>query len=186
MAALLAHLVSGIDRASTDEDFGNMVLSQAQVVVPHIQGYRDGTASRRDSPPVDHTMIASLQRPIERLLQERRLRLANKLIDKLLGLQGGSTCRLRRFAPRWLSSFSPRAQEIPSVTLKSSWPRRPNPLAFPPSIISTVLRTLNRGSGSGVTGLTNAFILEVFTSSQVMRRLANPGRIASQPCATRC
>ena len=35
-------------------------------------------------------MIASLQRQIERLLRERRLRLANKLIDKLnLGLQGG-------------------------------------------------------------------------------------------------
>jgi hypothetical protein len=32
-------------------------------------------------------MIASLQRQIERLLRERRLRLANKLIDKLnLGL----------------------------------------------------------------------------------------------------
>ena len=36
-------------------------------------------------------MIASLQRQIEQLLRERRLRLANKLIDKLnLGLQGGS------------------------------------------------------------------------------------------------
>jgi ABC-type phosphate transport system auxiliary subunit len=90
VAALLAHLVSGIDRATTDEDFGNMVLSQAQAVVPRIQAYRDRTTSRRDSPPVDHTMIASLQRQIERLLRERRLRLANKLIDKLnLGLQGG-------------------------------------------------------------------------------------------------
>ena len=81
VAALLAHLVSGIDRATTDEDFGNMVLSQAQAVVPRIQAYRDRTTSRRDSPPVDHTMIASLQRQIERLLRERRLRLANKLID---------------------------------------------------------------------------------------------------------
>ena len=36
-------------------------------------------------------MISSLQRQIERLLRERRLRLANKLIDKLnLSLQGGS------------------------------------------------------------------------------------------------
>ena len=92
MAALLAHIISGIDRATTDEDFGNMVLSQAQVVVPRIQAYRDRTASRRDSHPVDYTIIASLQRQIERLLRERRLRLANKLIDKLnLGLQGGGS-----------------------------------------------------------------------------------------------
>ena len=39
VAALLAHFVSGIDRATTDEDFGNMVLSQAQAAVP-----RTGTA----------------------------------------------------------------------------------------------------------------------------------------------
>ena len=89
MAALLAHLISGIDRATTDEDFGNMLLFQAQAVVPRIQAYRDRTASRRDSPPVDHTMIAYFQRQIEQLLRERRLRLDNKLIDKLnLGLQG--------------------------------------------------------------------------------------------------
>ena len=91
VAALLAHLVSGIDRVTSDLDFGNMVLSQAQAVVPRIQAYRErSSATRRDSPPVDHIMIASLQRQIERLLRERRLRLANKLIDKLnLGLQGG-------------------------------------------------------------------------------------------------
>ena len=142
-----------LDRATTDEDFGDMVLSKAQAVVPRIQAYRDRTASRRDSPPpVDHRMIASLQHQIERLLRERRLRLVNKLIDKLnLGLQEGRSrlkkpYRLRRFAPRWLSSFPPRAQEIPSVTLKSSWPRRPNPLASLPAFIGTVLRTLNRGS----------------------------------------
>jgi hypothetical protein len=91
VAALLAHLVSGIDRVTSDLDFGNMVLSQAQAVVPRIQAYRERSATRRDSPPVDHIMIASLQRQIERLLRERRLRLANKLIDKLnLSLQGGS------------------------------------------------------------------------------------------------
>ena len=63
VAALLARLVSGgIDQSTTDEDFGNMVLSQAQVVVPRIQAYRDRIASRWDSRSVDHTMIASLQR----------------------------------------------------------------------------------------------------------------------------
>ena len=48
--------------ATTDEDFGNMVLSQAQAMVPCIQAYRNRTAFRRDSPLLDHTMIASLQR----------------------------------------------------------------------------------------------------------------------------
>ncbi len=90
VAALLAHLVRGIDRVTSDLDFGNMVLSQAQAVVPRIQAYWERSATRRDYPPVDHIMIASLQRQIERLLRERRLRLANKLINKLnLGLQGG-------------------------------------------------------------------------------------------------
>ena len=91
VAVLLAHLVSGIYRATTDEDLGNIYSAvPTQAVVPRIQAYRVRTASRRPSPPVDHTMIASLQRQIERLLRGRRLRLANKLIDKLnLGLQGG-------------------------------------------------------------------------------------------------
>ncbi len=90
VAALLTHLVSGIDRVTSDLDFGNMmVLSQAQAVLPRIQAYRERSATRWDSPPVDHIMIASLQRHIERLLRERRLRLVNKLIDKLnLSLQG--------------------------------------------------------------------------------------------------
>jgi hypothetical protein len=60
-----------------------MVLSQAQAVVPRIQAYRERSPTRRDSPPVDHIMIASLQRHIKRILRERRLRLANKLIDNL-------------------------------------------------------------------------------------------------------
>ena len=37
------------------------------------------------------------------------------------------------------------------------------PLSLPPAFIGTVLPTLNRGSGSGVSGWTNAFILDVFT-----------------------
>ncbi len=48
--------------ATTDEDLGHMVLSQAQAMVPCIQAYRDRTAFRRNSPLLDHTMIASLQR----------------------------------------------------------------------------------------------------------------------------
>ena len=36
------------------------------------------------------------------------------------------------------------------------------PLSLPPGFLGTVLPTLNRGSGSGVSGWTNAFILDVF------------------------
>jgi len=43
------------------------------------------------------------------------------------------------------------------------------PLSIPQGFIGTVLRTLNRGSGSGVSGWTNAFILDVFTSDSETR-----------------
>ena len=43
------------------------------------------------------------------------------------------------------------------------------PLSLPPGFIGTVLLTLNRGSGSGVSGWTNAFILDVFTSDAETR-----------------
>ena len=43
------------------------------------------------------------------------------------------------------------------------------PLSLPPGFIGNVLRTLNRGSGSGVSGWTNAFILDVFTSDAETR-----------------
>ena len=37
-------------------------------------------------------------------------------------------------------------------------------LSLPPGVIGTIiLPTLNRGSGSGVSGWTNAFILDIFT-----------------------
>jgi hypothetical protein len=36
------------------------------------------------------------------------------------------------------------------------------PLSLPPGFLGTVVPTLNRGSGSGVSGWTNAFILDVF------------------------
>jgi hypothetical protein len=100
------------------------------------------------------------------------------MIDKLnLGLQGGGGAITSEVA---LSLEEVRAQvaklfpsagtyDTSSVTLTSSWPRRPNPLSLPLGFIGTVLRTLNRGSGSGVSGWTNAFILDVFTSDAETR-----------------
>ena len=89
---LLAHLGRGIDLTRSDEDYSGMVLAQAHAVVPRVQAYRARAADRRNTAPaLDHSAVASLQRQIERLLRERRLRLANKLIDQFnLALQTGS------------------------------------------------------------------------------------------------
>ena len=86
---LLAHLGRGIDLTRSDEDYSGMVLAQAHAVVPRVQAYRARAADRRNTAPaLDHSAVASLQRQIERLLRERRLRLANKLIDQFnLALQ---------------------------------------------------------------------------------------------------
>ena len=61
-------------------------------MVPRVQAYRARAADRRSTAPaLDHSAVASLQRQIERLLRERRLWLANKLIDQFnLALQTGS------------------------------------------------------------------------------------------------
>ena len=45
------------------------------------------------------------------------------------------------------------------------------PLILPPGFIGTILPSLNRGSGSGVSGWTNAFILDVFASDTETRGL---------------
>ena len=75
VAALLSHLEGGVDRACSDEDYGAMVLAQAQVVVPRVQAYRDlAAAARRSSPILDHAAVAALLRNITRLLRQRRLR----------------------------------------------------------------------------------------------------------------
>ena len=168
--------ISGIDRVTSDVDFGKMVLSQAQPVVPRIQAYRERSATRRDSPPVDHIMIAYLQRQIERLLfRERRLRLANKLIDKLnLGLQGGSIApdvalSLEEVSAQVAKLFPSAGSEDTFSDAQIQLAQEAEPLSLPPGFIGTVLPTLNRGSGSGVSGWTNAFILDVFTSDSETR-----------------
>ena len=82
--------------------FWQMDLSRRQPPRAPRSGYRldalrrrlrrNGAADRRNTAPaLDHSAVASLQRQIERLLRERRLRLANKLIDQFnLALQTGS------------------------------------------------------------------------------------------------
>ena len=51
------------------------------------QAYRDRTAAARQATPpavlLDHTAVAALQRNIDRLLRQRRLGAANRLLDKL-------------------------------------------------------------------------------------------------------
>ena len=57
-----------------------------------FQAYRERVEARRSAQVLDSSsIIASLQRQIERLLRERRLRSTNKLIDELnLALRTGT------------------------------------------------------------------------------------------------
>ena len=91
-AALLSHLEGGVARACSNEDYyGALVLAHAQEVVPRVQAYRDRAADRRSTQVLDHTAVAALQRNIDRLLRQRRLGAANRLLDKLQAtLQSGA------------------------------------------------------------------------------------------------
>ena len=170
--ALLSHLESGVDRACSDEDYGAMVLAQAQVVVPRVQAYRDRTAAARQAtPPVllDHAAVAALQRNIDRLLRQRRLGAANRLLDKLQAtlLSGAVSSelalQLEEVRAEVAKLFPPAGDRDTFSEAQLQEAQATAPLSLPPGFIGTVLPTLNRGSGSGVSGWTNAFILDVFT-----------------------
>ena len=135
-----------------------------------VQAYRDrAAASCRSTPVLDHTAVAALQRNIDRLLRQRRLGAANQLLDKLQAtlLSGAVSSELaltleevrgqvaRLFPPAGArDTFSEDQLQQALATA---------PLSLPPGFIGTILPTLTRGSGSGVSGWTNAFILDVFT-----------------------
>ena len=115
-------------------------------------------------------MIASLQRQIERLLGERRLHLANKLIDKLnLGLRGRSitsevALSLEEGRAQVAKLFSSAGTGDTFSDAQIQLAQEAEPLSLPPGFIGTVLRTLNRGSGSA------GIILDVFTSDAATRK----------------
>ena len=92
VAGLLSHLEQGIDRVCSDEEFVTLVLRQAGQVVPRIKAYRERVdEANRLSRPMDLSGLESLRRNIERLIRERRLGLANKLLDRYqLALRSGS------------------------------------------------------------------------------------------------
>jgi hypothetical protein len=168
---LLAHLGRGIDLTRSDEDYGGMMLAQAHAVVPRVQAYRARAADRRNTAPaLDHSAVASLQRQIERLLRERRLRLANKLIDQFnLALQTGSVApalalTLDEVRTQVTQLFPSAGERDTFSDTQIQQAQETDPLILPPGYIATILPSLNRGSGSGVSGWTNAFILDVFTS----------------------
>jgi hypothetical protein len=169
---LLTHLGRGIDLTRSDEDYGGMVLAQAHVVVPRVQAYRVRTADRRNTATaLDHSAVASLQRQIERLLRERRLRLANKLIDQFnLALQTGSVTpallalKLDEVCTQVTQLFPSEGERDTFSDMQIQQAQETDPLILPPGYIATILPSLNRGSGSGVSGWTNAFIFDVFTS----------------------
>ena len=70
------------------------------------------------------------------------------------------------------------------MTLKSSWPRRPNPLASP--LVSSASSSAPSTVGPDQVSPARLTRLSWMSSQEVMRRLANPGRISSRPCTKRC
>ena len=158
---LLAHLVRGIELMRSDQDYGGLVLAQAQAVVTRA------AKQRNTAPVLDHSAVASLQRQIERLLRERRLRLvANKLINQFhLTLQPGSIAPAKALTLDEVRAQS--TQLFPSAGDRDTFSNAHIQLAQktdPSGYIASILRSLNRSSGSGVSGWTDAFILDVFTS----------------------
>ena len=112
--------------------------------------------------------MAALQRNIDRLLRQRRLGAANRLLDRLQ-----ATLQTEAVSPELaLTLEGVRAQVatlFPSAGARDTFSdaqlqqaQASAPLSLPPRFIGTILPTLNRGSGSGVSGWTNAFILDVF------------------------
>ena len=175
VAALLSHLEGGVDRACSDEDYGALVLAQAQEVVPRVQAYRDRAADRRSTQVLDHTAVAALQRNIDRLLRQRRLGAANRLLDKLQAtLQSGAVSSelaltLEEVRAQVAKLFPPAGARDTFSEAQLHQAQATAPLSLPPGYISTILPTLNRGSGSGVSGWTNAVILDVFAGDVATR-----------------
>ena len=155
-----------------------MVLAQAQEVVPRVQAYRDrAAAARRLAPVLDHAAVAALQRNFERLHRQRRLGPANRLLDKLqTTLQTGAVSSelaltLEEVRAQVAQLFPPAGARDRFSDEQLQQAQATAPLSLPPGYISTILPTLNRGSGSGVSGWTNAFILDVFAGDTDTRSI---------------
>ena len=106
---------------------------------------------------------------IERLLRERRLRLANKLNDQLnLALQTITLDEVRTQVTQLAVPLCGRQEHFQRCANSAS--TRDRPPHPPPDYIVSIFPSLNRGLGSGgVSGWTNAFILDVFTSDTETR-----------------
>jgi hypothetical protein len=88
-----------------------MVLAQTQEVVPRNQAYRDRAAARRTTQLLDHTAVAALQRTIDRLLRQRCLGAANRLLDRLQATLQTGAVSPDMMAPKW-HSFFPRPTNL--------------------------------------------------------------------------
>ncbi len=134
-------------------------------------------ARRNTATAFDYSAVASLHRQIERLLRERRLRPANKLIDQFnLALQTGSVATALALTldevRTQVTQLFPSAGERDTFSdTQIQLAQETDPLILPPGYIATILPSLNRGSRSGIAGWTNAFILDVFTSDTETRNV---------------
>jgi hypothetical protein len=172
VAGLLSHLEQGIDRVCSDEEFVILFLRQAGQVVPRIKAYRErAEEAYRVARPLDHSGLESVRRDIERLIRERHLGLANRLLDRYqLALRSGSfesesALGLQEIQTQVASLFSPAGDADRFTDAQFDLAQEASPLCLEPGFISPILPSLNRGSGSGVSGWTNALILDVFSGT---------------------
>jgi len=145
-----------------------MVIAQARAVVPRVQAYRERAAARRAMQPLTQNAISALQRNIDRLIQERRLGAATRLIDKLqAAIQSGAVSpevglSLEEVRTHVSNLFPPASAKDNFSPAQVQQAQDTAPLRLAPGYIANILPSLSRGSGSGVSGWTNAFILDVY------------------------
>ncbi len=125
---------------------------------------------------MDHSGLESLRRNIERLIRERRLGLANKLLDRyqlalrICSFESDPGLGLEEIQTQAGSLFPPAGDEDRFSDAQFDLAREtPTPICLEPGFISSILPSLNHGSGSGVSGWTNAFIWDVFSGAAAPR-----------------
>jgi hypothetical protein len=100
--------------------------------------------------------------------------LANRLLDRYqLALRSGSfesesALGLQEIQTQVASLFPPAGDADRFSDAQFDLAQETSPLCLEPGFISSILPSLNRGSGSGVSGWTNAFILDSWMSSPML------------------
>ena len=171
ISTLLAHFLEGIDSVTTDSLYAGRIIAQARHYAPLVHAARQRSTTRTASGPLDPLSVAAIARSINGLVRDSRLGAANRKLDRLqLVLQSGSQPSELGLSPEAVRGHverlhPPATDRDTFTTAHREHVSSSTPVRLLPSAIKATLRTLNRGAASGVSGLTNAFLLDVFSDS---------------------